>query len=137
VVRAGDAEDAVAGGRIERPVGLQQRGQVVQHLLHLRRQRQRALGRHHAPAGAGEERIAEDLAQAVQRRAHGRLAEEQPGRRARHALLAHQRIEGPQHADVQAADITLVRISHPKLGMDGPAAARQHGRTSNTSKETR
>jgi hypothetical protein len=55
---------------------------------------------------AAEQRVVEDLAQPVQRRADRRLAEEQPRRRPRHAALAHQRIEGAQHGHVEAADIT-------------------------------
>ena len=63
-------------------------------------QLERARRRHQAAPGPDQQRIAGRLAQSRQRPAHRRRAQPQPLRRARHAALGEQHVEGDQQVEI-------------------------------------
>ncbi|MNV86243.1 hypothetical protein D3C71_1802580 [compost metagenome] len=71
----------------------------------------------HAAAGAHEQRVVEQVAQARQGRADGGLAEEQFFRGTGHAALVHQRFEHDQQVEVYTTQVVSIhRCASPKVG---------------------
>ncbi|MCY1437228.1 hypothetical protein D9M71_533820 [compost metagenome] len=108
IVGQADAEHRRAGRRVEvggaadrGGDGVQRRGEQGEDLL-------RPRGRLHLPSAAHEQRVVEQAAQARQRGADRRLAEEQLFRRAGHAAFVHQRLEDDQQVEIDAAQVIAV-----------------------------
>ncbi|MNJ58600.1 hypothetical protein D3C77_542400 [compost metagenome] len=71
----------------------------------------------HAAAGAHEQRVVEQVAQARQGGADGGLAEEQFLGSTGHATLVHQRFEHDQQVEVYATQVVSIhRCASPKVG---------------------
>ena len=101
VVGRADAELVPGAMRLE---GLRRVGHAVdlgKRPLGVRHQGERTLGRHHAALLPHQQRIAEDLAQALQGRAHRGLRLVQAQRGARHAALGDQEHEHAQQVGVE------------------------------------
>jgi hypothetical protein len=105
VVRCGDREGALGAGGIERARLLDEPDDLAEHLSHRRDQRLPLGGGQHPAGGAQEQRIAKERAQPAERRAHRRLREVQPARRARDVALAQERVQRDQQVEVDRADI--------------------------------
>ncbi|MNE03325.1 hypothetical protein D3C80_958210 [compost metagenome] len=104
-----DADKEVVGPNTETPpqrtqlhrIGrTKQQTGLFHHAANLFAQLQCLGGRYQATAGAHQDRIANGLANARQRPAHGRRAEVHPPRRAHHTALVEQSIEGDQQVHV-------------------------------------
>jgi hypothetical protein len=66
----------------------------------------------HDAAALHQQRVVEQLAQAAQRLAHGRLRHARAARGARDAALAQERVEGHQRVQLEAVQ---ERLGHPRV----------------------
>ena len=113
VVAGGDAEGGRAGARVElarlgeqRLGGAQDVGRGLHHAA-------RGVGGHHGGAVAHQQRVARQLAQALERGRHGRLVHAQSNGRARDAALGQH---GVQHADEVQVDAVEQRALGDRTG---------------------
>jgi hypothetical protein len=111
-VRGGEAQQAGRGGGVEAPGRAERAAQRLDRLLHRPLQPQRERGRLHSVRPAQEERVAEDVAQPLQRLADARGGEaELAGHRAR--LPATQQAEEHQEqGEVEAAEFGIAEVRH-------------------------
>ena len=101
VVGHRDGEAALRRRRIEALAGVQQAVEQAQRGLRLRGRGERARRRHHGVLVAHQQRVVEDLAQPLERRADGGLRLVHPDRGARNALLGDQRAQHAQQIGLE------------------------------------
>jgi len=117
VVRQADAEHRIAGGGVELGGAADRSGNRIQCWRQQGEDLVGPCGRLHAAAGAHEQRVVEQVAQARQGRADGRLAEEQFFRGAGHTALMHQRFKHDQQVEVYTTQVVSIhRCASPKVG---------------------
>jgi hypothetical protein len=105
-----DAEHALGLGGVERRLRMQRLLQREQQRLDDARELERAGRRRHAVRGAHEQFVAQRHAQALERAAQRRLADEQALGRARDAAFVQQRVEHQQQVQVEPPEITFVDV---------------------------
>ncbi|MNS97425.1 hypothetical protein D3C72_1317560 [compost metagenome] len=134
VIGHGYRKALLGGGGIEAVVRYQQVVQRAECRLRVAGDLQGALGRHHDVLLAREQRVVEDRAQPLERRADGRLRLVQADRGARHALLGDQdaqhaqqvgieRVVGANHVGSVAAKVEAWRVRPPPLRAATPCQA--------------
>jgi hypothetical protein len=84
---------------------------LVQQVGRRLQQRECRLGRRHAGAGAHEQRIAGELAQAAQLRAHRRLRAVQPQGCARNAAFVDHGVQDPHEMELDLVEFLAARHS--------------------------
>jgi hypothetical protein len=90
------------------PAWPQQRARFVHGRAGAFTQRFGARREHHAPAGAHQQRVARRFTQARERAAHGRWAQAQAARGARHAGLKQQSVQRNQQVQVGLSHCAIV-----------------------------
>ncbi|MNJ20982.1 hypothetical protein D3C77_153250 [compost metagenome] len=115
VVRQADAKHRGAGGWIEVGSAADRGGDRIQRWREQGEDLHRPRRRFHAAPGTHEQRVVEQVAQARQGGADGRLAEEQFLCRTGHATLVHQGLEDDQQVQVDATQVVTVH----RLGFTG------------------
>src|SRR5207302_2634982 len=127
-------EGAFRPGGIEANLPLDRAAHLAERLANGARNRLRARCGRHTVAGAHEQRILEDLPQAVELLADGGLGEMQVRGRDRHAARLKNRVEYPQKIQIQA--IEAHEISTPSdsecYRRSGPAALQTNPRCPGT-----
>ena len=101
-----------AARRVEGVATGQALADALQGVANRRFQLQRPWRRLHRPADTHQQRVIEQLAQAVQCVAHRRLAQCQALRRAGNVALAQQRIQYPQQVEVERIHIHQLNATY-------------------------
>ena len=115
-----DAKHLGAGGRVEGGGAAHGGGDRVQRRRQQLGDLQRAGGGFHATAGAHEQRVVEQGAQACQCGADRRLAEKELLGGTGHAALMHQRFEDDQQIEVNTAKVVAIHAWFTSSLMAGP-----------------
>ncbi len=99
-VRQPDREGARRGGGVEPRIAFEHALDLAQHLPGRFRQFECPRGRLHAGGGTNQKLVLEEMPQARQGVAHGRLAEADPVGSPRHVLLAEQGVERYEQVEI-------------------------------------
>ena len=105
-------------------VGNEQRAHLIERLRQRRAQRLRPRRQLHPRAGAHQQRIADQVAQPLQRMAGGRLRQPDPHRGAADIGFAEQRVERDQQIEVKRIQIHKVNIYHTHYRLEEWRCAR-------------
>ncbi len=114
VVGDGDGEALPAGRGIEEIAGIERVFDLLQRIADRRFQAQCARRRLHGAADAYQQRVVEQLAQAIEGIADRRLAERQPLCGAGDVAFAQQGVQHAKQVEVEVIDIHLMNLNHHK-----------------------
>ena len=110
VIAGRHPEDPLGRGRLEARTGMP-REQALGGRQHVRcrcKQRPRGVGRHHRAAGAHQDGVTGELAQARERRAHRRLVHAQAQSRLRNAVSQEQGVEDLDQVKIYPAQTMFI-----------------------------
>ena len=119
-VGGGHAHHALGARQLEIVRAADEVAGVGQPGAHARRQRQGAVGGHHALARSHQQFVVEQHAQPCQGVAHGRLADVDAFGGTRHVALGQQGVERDQQVEVDAVEVAVLDIDvvHESLRTD-------------------